>query len=91
MIIGAEGAHSKVREFLVGTETAKLVQSPIVASVTMAKLPRDAAIAFQKINPRYHVTFHPNGMFTWISGKFLTLVQRGLSSNKTSPRCLRRH
>lgn len=58
-----------MRDFLLGEEDAKLQKSPIVATVTMARLPKEAAIACQKIHPRYNVGFHPQGIFTWISGK----------------------
>ncbi|KKY17442.1 putative monooxygenase fad-binding protein [Phaeomoniella chlamydospora] len=66
LLIGAEGAHSKVREFIVGKEEATLEKVPLVASVTMAKLPADAATLFTKLHHRNTVSFHPNGYFTWL-------------------------
>ncbi|TVY41155.1 FAD-dependent monooxygenase [Lachnellula occidentalis] len=67
LLIGAEGAHSITREFLLGTEEAALLQSPCVASVTITKLDRDAAIALRALHPRYTISFHPDGTFTWMS------------------------
>ncbi|TVY21659.1 FAD-dependent monooxygenase cctM [Lachnellula arida] len=67
LLIGAEGAHSITREFLLGPEEAALLQSPCVASVTITKLGRDAAIALRALHPRYTISFHPDGTFTWMS------------------------
>lgn len=59
-----------VREFLVGPERAALQASPLVASVTMAKLPASAAEKFKELAPRFFLAFHPLGYFTWIGGRF---------------------
>jgi 2-polyprenyl-6-methoxyphenol hydroxylase-like FAD-dependent oxidoreductase len=69
LLIGAEGAHSKVRNFLLGPDKAALKMCPIVSSGTIAKLPADAALEFKKLHPRYIIAFHPNGSFVWIGGK----------------------
>lgn len=66
LLIGTEGAHSVVREYLVGPEKANLNMSPLVASVTMAKLPVEAALKFQEMTRRLMVIFHPDGYFNWI-------------------------
>jgi 2-polyprenyl-6-methoxyphenol hydroxylase-like FAD-dependent oxidoreductase len=70
LLVGAEGAHSPTREFLLGPEGAKLLASPVVASVIITTLSRDASIALRKLHPRYTITFHPNGTFTWHSSMF---------------------
>jgi 2-polyprenyl-6-methoxyphenol hydroxylase-like FAD-dependent oxidoreductase len=67
LLVGAEGAHSITREFLLGPEEAALLPSPCVASVTITKLSREAAIALRALHPRYTISFHPNGTFTWMS------------------------
>jgi 2-polyprenyl-6-methoxyphenol hydroxylase-like FAD-dependent oxidoreductase len=69
LLIGAEGAHSKVRNFLLGPERAALKKSPLVSSGTIAKLPAVTALQFKNLHPRYLITFHPNGYFVWIGGK----------------------
>lgn len=66
ILIGAEGAHSVVREYLLGSETAALQPSPLVASVTMAKLPSEAGLRFKRMARRQFVDFHPAGYFNWI-------------------------
>ncbi|KAK4613996.1 FAD-dependent monooxygenase cctM [Fulvia fulva] len=66
LLIGAEGAHSPVRKFLVGPEKAAVTHLPLVASVTVAKLPAEAALKFQAFARRLMVIFHPLGYFNWI-------------------------
>jgi hypothetical protein len=65
---------------LVGKEEAQLVMSPIFANITMAKLPRESVVEFQKLHKRYLVAFHPNGQFTWIGGKREHLLKRSVES-----------
>jgi len=69
LLIGAEGAHSVVREYLFGAEEAALILSPVVASVTICKISREASLKLRALHPRYLITFHPNGVFTWMSSK----------------------
>jgi len=71
LLIGAEGAHSPTREFLLGPVEAALIKSPVVASVTITTLSREAALALRALHQRYLITFHPNGVFTWSSSKSL--------------------
>ncbi|KAF2160539.1 hypothetical protein M409DRAFT_59808 [Zasmidium cellare ATCC 36951] len=66
LLIGAEGAHSKVRDFLVGPVNSALNPLPLVASVTIAKLPKSAALKFKEYASRLMVIFHPLGYFNWI-------------------------
>lgn len=66
LVIGTEGAHSIVRDFLLGPEKAALQPSPLVASVTMAKLPAPAAERFKSKARRQFINFHPHGYFNWI-------------------------
>ncbi|CZR67712.1 uncharacterized protein PAC_17611 [Phialocephala subalpina] len=67
LLVGCEGAHSLTREYLFGPKEAALLPSPCVASVTITKLSRQASIDLRALHPRYTITFHPNGMFTWMS------------------------
>jgi 2-polyprenyl-6-methoxyphenol hydroxylase-like FAD-dependent oxidoreductase len=69
LLIGAEGAHSKVRSFLLGPDKAALQMCPIVNSATIAQLPADAALQFKDLHPRYLIAFHPDGYFAWIGRK----------------------
>ncbi|KAF2087053.1 FAD/NAD(P)-binding domain-containing protein, partial [Saccharata proteae CBS 121410] len=66
LLIGAEGAHSVVRDVLLGPEKAALHPSPIVASVTIATLPEEMAVRLRRGLPRYSTVMHPNGWFAWV-------------------------
>ena len=72
LIIGAEGAHSVVREYLVGLETANLSPSHIVATATIVQLPKASVEKFRQYCPnnRMFILFHPNGTFTWLGSEF---------------------
>jgi 2-polyprenyl-6-methoxyphenol hydroxylase-like FAD-dependent oxidoreductase len=65
LLIGAEGAHSRVRDFLLGPETAALNPSPVVASLVLTTLNTEAAQSFLKLHHRSSICFHPDGYFMW--------------------------
>ena len=71
MLIGAEGAHSVVREYLVGRDTAALVPSHVVATASIVQLPREPVNKFREYCPdnRMFILFHPEGSFTWLGGQ----------------------
>jgi 2-polyprenyl-6-methoxyphenol hydroxylase-like FAD-dependent oxidoreductase len=69
IIIGAEGAHSPTRVFLLGPVEAALIHSPVVASVTITTLNREVALALRGLHERNVISFHPNGIFAWMSSK----------------------
>ncbi|KAK4497706.1 hypothetical protein PRZ48_010359 [Zasmidium cellare] len=66
LLIGAEGAHFVVRDFLVGEGKSALKPLPLVASASIAKLPKAAALRFKEYASRLMVRFHPLGYFNWI-------------------------
>ncbi|KAM3414140.1 putative monooxygenase [Cercospora zeina] len=67
LLIGAEGAHSLVRDFLLSSPSLSALQpSPLVSSVAMAKLPSPAAQKFQSLSRRQCIAFHPSGYFNWL-------------------------
>jgi len=80
-LIGAEGAHSLVREYLVGPEKAVPQTSPLVASATMAKLPAEAALKFKEFASRLMVIFHPSGYFTWFGSTLSTTLDTGIDAD----------
>lgn len=84
LLIGAEGAHSPTREFILGPKEAALLPSPVVASVTITTLDREASIAMHKLHRRYTISFHPNGTFTWHSSKPLSFPIFVLPTNSNS-------
>jgi len=67
LLVGAEGAHSSTREFLLGKEKGALIPTPLVSTVAMTRLPAEAALKMRAIHYRYTVNFHPNGCFAWNS------------------------
>lgn len=71
LIIGAEGAHSVVREYLLGSGAAALVPNHIVATISIVQLPRESVEKFREYCPknRMFMLFHPDGNFTWLGSK----------------------
>ncbi|KAK0740157.1 hypothetical protein B0T18DRAFT_439943 [Schizothecium vesticola] len=70
MLIGADGAHSAVRNFLFQSspQDAELLDTPIVASETVAKFDdADVALALREIHPLAYITINPNGVFSFAS------------------------
>lgn len=90
LLVGSEGAHSPTRDFLLGPKEAELLPSPAVASVTITTLSREASIALRKLHPRYTISFHPNGTFTWMSSEFSLPFTYPCRLIIPSPRLLRR-
>ncbi|KKA16498.1 hypothetical protein T310_9902, partial [Rasamsonia emersonii CBS 393.64] len=68
LLIGTEGAHSRVREYLLG-EKGALHPSPIVATATVMRLPEDVVRSVRELHPRYCIAFHPDGYFMWLGSK----------------------
>ncbi|CRG85571.1 hypothetical protein PISL3812_02618 [Talaromyces islandicus] len=66
LLIGTEGAHSRVREYLLGKERAAVIPSRIVASATVSRLPEREVSALRKLHPRYCIAIHPDGYFNWL-------------------------
>jgi 2-polyprenyl-6-methoxyphenol hydroxylase-like FAD-dependent oxidoreductase len=69
LLIGAEGAHSLTREYLIGKEEAQLKSSEIVASFALTALDKDVTLALRNLHPRYCILFHPNGTFAFNSSE----------------------
>jgi 2-polyprenyl-6-methoxyphenol hydroxylase-like FAD-dependent oxidoreductase len=72
LLVGAEGAHSKVHQYLLGPEKTALQMSPLVASIAMPKLPAETALKFKETAPRNILGLHPNGHFALVCGQFAT-------------------
>lgn len=69
LLIGTEGAHSRVREYLLGKESSELISSSIVASATLSCFPEQQVNALRNLHPRYCIALHPDGYFTWFGSK----------------------
>lgn len=70
LLVGAEGAHSRTREYLVGPDAGRVLASPIALSAVVTKLPVDLVRAFLQVHERACLLFHPNGTFWWIGGTY---------------------
>lgn len=73
LLIGAEGAHSLVREYLLGPDQGRVLHSPVMMAMTVTKLPVDMVHEFLAIHQRSCLIFHPNGTFGWIGGTCFVL------------------
>ncbi|KAK3346884.1 hypothetical protein B0T25DRAFT_571986 [Lasiosphaeria hispida] len=67
LLIGADGAHSIVRQYLFqeSPQDALLLKSPILATVAITTLDRGAAAAIRKLNPTFHMTLDSNDPANW--------------------------
>ncbi|KIK54488.1 hypothetical protein GYMLUDRAFT_48632 [Collybiopsis luxurians FD-317 M1] len=67
LLIGTDGAHSKVRDFLLNPERASVKYSQIVASRVLTTLPAEVARQLVALHPRNIVGYDPRGLSLWIS------------------------
>ncbi|KAK7522760.1 uncharacterized protein IWZ02DRAFT_490182 [Phyllosticta citriasiana] len=70
LLVGAEGAHSPTREYLLGPEKGKLAYSDIVMATSLIKLPVDKVRELQALHERITCALHPNGNFLWFASQF---------------------
>ncbi len=47
-----------------------MIPSPVVASVSICKINRQAAQTLRALHSRYVITFHPKGIFTFMSSRY---------------------
>ncbi|KAK7052880.1 hypothetical protein VNI00_004200 [Paramarasmius palmivorus] len=69
LLIGADGAHSKVRDFLLGPEKSALKRNPLVLTYVTTTLPEEAIAQVRKLHNRMSVAFHPAGIFTFFGDR----------------------
>ncbi|KAL8704292.1 MAG: hypothetical protein Q9201_002546 [Fulgogasparrea decipioides] len=67
IVIGAEGANSKVREYLLGPEEAALQQLPLLGIGAVESLPADISRKIREINDLYFVSYHPEGVCAFMA------------------------
>lgn len=74
-LIGADGARSFVRQFLLGIEKAELKHTPFVCTRTIVKYDdREKALAVRKLHPIHAFSSHPNGTFSWINNMLSSVL-----------------
>ncbi|KAL8672565.1 MAG: hypothetical protein Q9168_002970 [Polycauliona sp. 1 TL-2023] len=61
LLIGADGANSRVREFLLGKEKAALQPLALFGCGAVETLPADISRKIRDINDLYFVSYHPEG------------------------------
>lgn len=88
-----------MREYLLGPEKAALHLSPCVGTITIAKLPEEAALKFKTLHGRHTIHFHPHGYFSFIGGEstfwtdmkmLVTIPTHSEAETQNSARCDRR-
>lgn len=67
ILVGAEGANSKVREYLLGPEKAALQTFPLCGMGALECLPADISRKIRGINDLYFVGYHPEGLCDFMS------------------------
>ncbi|KAL8738246.1 MAG: hypothetical protein Q9181_000926 [Wetmoreana brouardii] len=67
IVIGAEGANSKVREYLLGPEQAALQELPILGIGAVESPPADISRKIREINDLYFVSYHPEGVCAFMA------------------------
>lgn len=65
MVIGADGARSRIRNLLVGPEAAVNARLPYAASFIQAKYTREQALFLRKFHPLFLASPHPDNLFAF--------------------------
>ena len=76
LLIGAEGAHSLTREYLLGKDAAQLLPLDYVASYALTTLGKESTLALRRLHPRYTAQVHPDGVYAFIAGRLLDTYPR---------------
>lgn len=69
VLVGADGANSKVREFLLGPSTAALKPMGVFGCGALESLPAGISRKIRDINDLYFVTYHPEGPCAFMASK----------------------
>ncbi|KAL8721858.1 MAG: hypothetical protein Q9225_001535 [Loekoesia sp. 1 TL-2023] len=67
LIIGADGANSRVRDFLLGPSKAALEPLPLLGCGAVESLPADISRKIRDINDLYFVAYHPEGVCAFMA------------------------
>jgi hypothetical protein len=69
LLIGIEGAYSRVHEYLLGKEWTTLILSCIVALAIVSRLLEQEINALRNLHPRYCIVFYSDRYFIWLGSK----------------------
>ena len=67
LLVGADGANSRVREYLLGSEKASLQSLPLLGCVALESLPADISHKIRDVNDLYFVSYHPDGVCAFMA------------------------
>lgn len=75
LLIGADGANSRVRNFLLGPEKAALQPLPMMGCVTVGTLPGNVSEKLRKdIDGQIVISYHPLGFIAFASSRYSALI-----------------
>lgn len=77
LLIGADGANSKVREYLLGQEKAALQPLPLLGCGALVSLPAEISRSIIDVNDLWFVGYHPEGECIFMARRYHVL--RGFS------------
>lgn len=69
LLVGADGANSRVREFLLGASKAALKPMGVFGCGALECLPADISRKIRDINDLYFVAYHPEGPCAFMASK----------------------
>lgn len=69
LLVGADGARSSVRSYLVGSDNAKPTPIDFAATVCLTKYSRQRALFLRSEphHPLFQIAPHPSGYYSWLS------------------------
>ena len=70
LLIGSDGAKSKVREYLLRCQDASLPTLPVLGCGALERLPAEVAHRIRDVNDLYLVGYHPEGIATFMSREY---------------------
>ena len=70
LLIGSDGANSKVREYLLGSQEASLQTLPVLGCGALERLPAEVARQIRDVNDLYFVGYHPEGICAFMSREY---------------------
>ena len=70
VLIGSDGANSKVREYLLGSQEASLQTLPVLGCGALERLPAEVAHQIRHINDLYFIGYHPEGIAAFMSREY---------------------
>lgn len=77
VLVGADGANSRVREHLLGPEKGALQHLPLLGIGAVESLPAELSRKIRDVNDLYFVTYHPEGVCAFMARTQYPRLDRG--------------